>query len=191
LLTLALGPSIAPASLQTAAFAQEASQWKTFTPESNLFSALMPGKVEAETQDQPAVKGKLYNYLGGEQGKYGYGVGYMEFGADFYTELEKEMPSAKERDELLLKNFLTGFTESGEDFKDAKRTAITYKGYRGYDLMAKPSAKIAYGQVRVFMAGRRIVYLIILQGKEFDSAANRAKFINSFKFTPDGKASSD
>lgn len=164
----------------TAAFAQEASAWKTFSPKSGVFTALMPGKVNEEVSDVPDVSGKQYLYAAMEPKKYGYTVGYIEFGEKFYADLEKEIPDAAKRDRTLLNKVVEGFKEGGE-FEKVKPTAITVNGLLGYDLIAPKSDELAFGQMRCFVSGRRVFFLFLMQNKEFDDAGNRKKFLDSVR----------
>jgi hypothetical protein len=163
-----------------AAFSQEASAWKTFTPKSNVFSALMPGTVKEEVSDVAAVGGKQYLYAAMEPKKYAYTVGYIEFGEKFYSDLEKEIPDTAKRDKTLLEKVLEGFQEGG-DFEKVKPTPITVNGLRGYDLIAPKTDEIAFGQMRCFISGRRVFFLFLIQNKEFEDAGNRKKFLDSVR----------
>jgi hypothetical protein len=166
-------------AVPTAAFAQEASTWKSFSPKSGVFTALMPGTVKEKVSEVSSVGGKQFLYEAVEPQKYSYTVLYIEVGEKFYADLEKKIPDSGKRDKALLDEFVDGFRE-GSDFAKVKPVPITVNGLPGYDLIAPKSDELAFGQMRCFVSGRRIFVLFIMQNKEED-AGNRKKFLDSVR----------
>ena len=181
---------ITPASVTAAEYtaivapAQTPEVWKPFTPKNKMFTVLLPGKPEENTETIGEIAGTNHLFLAGIPKQYGYGVGYMEVGEKMYAQLRTELKTEDAVQKMLLDKFLEGFLEEGS-FKGAKPVPVKMGNRRAYDVITKNPEDIAYGQVRVFVDGRRVAYLMILQGKNHVSPPSRAKFIDSFRWTPE------